>query len=73
MNKGDKLGELLDKAEAIHAEMKQIFIKNGLDRGDLKLLSPADRDEWYRLKAESDVLEKEIADIFKKNPTEQFL
>lgn len=62
MNKGKQLGILLDQADAIHKEMRQIFIKQGLSTPDLSLLSSNDRDEWNRLYEES----KKVADEISK-------
>lgn len=63
ISKGEKLRILLDKADEIHTQMNYIFIRNGLNYPELKQLSPADREEWYNLKAESDILEKEITGL----------
>lgn len=53
MSKGEQLGILLDKADALHKKMNQIFLKQGLKTPDLSLLSEGDREEWYRLYEES--------------------
>lgn len=73
IRKGDRLGVLLDKADEIHTQMNHLFIKNGLDTPDLKAIPQVDRDEWYRLHDESDLLEKEIIGLINKNTEEQFL
>lgn len=49
MSKGKQLGILLDKADVLHNQMNQIFLKQGLFTPDLSLLSPADKEEWYKL------------------------
>ncbi len=60
MNKGKQLGILLDQADAIHKEMRQIFIKQGLSTPDLSLLSSDDRETWNRLYEESKKVMDEI-------------
>ncbi len=61
MNKGKQLGILLDQADAIHKEMRQIFIKQGLSTPDLSLLSSDDREKWNRLYEESKKVVDEIS------------
>lgn len=63
MNKGEQLGILLDQADAIHKEMRQIFIKQGLGTPDLSLLSSDDREEWNRLYEESKKVADEISEL----------
>ncbi|HAH24939.1 MAG TPA: hypothetical protein DCL77_14495 [Prolixibacteraceae bacterium] len=50
MSKGEELGKLLEEGELIHAQMRQLFIKNNLSDMDLKLLPEDDKKEWNRLK-----------------------
>lgn len=61
MNKGEQLGILLDQADAIHTEMRQIFLKQGLGTPDLSLLSSDDREKWNRLYEESKKVADEIS------------
>lgn len=49
MRKGEQLGILLDKVNVLHNQMNQIFLKQALFTPDLSLLSPADKEEWYKL------------------------
>lgn len=58
MNKGEQLGILLDKADTLHRQMNQIFFKQGLTTPDLSLLSPIDREDWYKLYEQS----KDVSD-----------
>lgn len=66
MNKGNQLGILLDQADAIHKEMRQIFIRQGLSTPDLSLLSSDDRTEWNRLYEESKKVADEISRLINK-------
>lgn len=66
MNKGKQLGILLDQADAIHKEMRQIFIKQGLSMPDLSLLSSDDREKWNRLYEESKKVADEISRLINK-------
>lgn len=63
MNKGEKLGMLLDEADILHRQMNQIFLKQGLTTPDLSLLSPEDREEWYRLYEHSKKVGDEICNL----------
>lgn len=58
MSKGEQLGILLDKADILHNQMNQIFLKQGLTTPELSLLPLSDKEEWLRLYEQS----KEIAD-----------
>jgi hypothetical protein len=49
MSTGEQLGILLDKADILHNQMNQIFLKQGLNTPDLNLLSLADKEKWYSL------------------------
>lgn len=63
MNKGEQLGILLDKANILHEQMNQIFLKQGLTTPDLSLLSPVDREEWNRLYEQSKYVSDEICKL----------
>lgn len=63
MSKGEQLGILLDKAEMLHNQMNQIFLKQGLKTPDLSLLSPADKEEWYSLYEQSKETSDEICKL----------
>lgn len=63
MSKGEKLGTLLDKSDALDNQMNQIFIKQGLYTPDLSLLSPIDQEEWNRIHEQSKVLTAEICKL----------
>lgn len=63
MNKGEQLGILLDKADILHNQMNQIFLKQGLTTPDLSLLSPVDREEWNRLYEQSKNVSDEICKL----------
>lgn len=63
MNKGKRLGILLDKADALHKQMNQIFLKQGLKTPDLTLLSPADKEVWYTLYEQSKRVSDEICQL----------
>lgn len=67
MSKGNKLGILLDKADSLHEQMDQIFLKQGLTTPDLSLLSLRDKEEWNRLYEQS----KEVSDEICKLINEQ--
>jgi hypothetical protein len=71
MSKGDKLGDLLNEGDNIHAQMRQLFIKNNIENLDLKLLPEADKKEWYRLKIIADNLSTEMCELInpKKDPS----
>lgn len=58
MKKGEELAYLLDKADMLHKQMNQIFLKQGLTTPDLSLLSSEDKEEWDRLYEYS----KEVSD-----------
>jgi hypothetical protein len=58
--KGAQLGELLEQGETLHKQMRQLFLKNGLETMDLKALPEADRLEWQRLRKESEVLAEKV-------------
>lgn len=60
MNKGERLSILLDKADVLHKQMNQIFLKQGLKTPDLALLSPADKEAWYTLYEQSKRISDEI-------------
>lgn len=60
MNKGERLGILLDKADDLHRQMNQIFLKKGFNTPDLSLLSPADKEKWYDLYEQSKKITDEI-------------
>ncbi|MCP3931139.1 MAG: hypothetical protein GY705_18805 [Bacteroidetes bacterium] len=63
MNKGEQLGILLDKADVLHNQMNQIFLKQGLDTPDLTLVSASDKEEWYRLYEESKEVSNQICKL----------
>ena len=63
MNKGEQLGILLDKADVLHNQMNQIFLKQGLDTPDLTLISASDKEEWYRLYEESKEVSNQICKL----------
>lgn len=63
MSKGDKLAILLDKADILHDQMNQIFLKQGLTTPDLSLLSSADREEWNRLYEQYKEISDEICKL----------
>lgn len=66
MNKGERLGILLDKADVLHYQMNLIFLKQGLKTPDLSLLSTADKEEWYRLYEQSKRVTDEICELINK-------
>lgn len=63
MSKGNKLGILLDKADILHKQMDQIFLKQGLTTPDLSLLSSEDKEEWDNLYEQSKVVSDEICKL----------
>lgn len=63
MSKGDQLGILLDKADVLHKQMNQIFLRQGLKTPDLSLLSSADREEWNRLYEQCRKISDEICEL----------
>lgn len=63
MSKGDQLGILLDKADVLHKQMNQIFLRQGLKTPDLSLLSSADREEWNRLYEQCKKISDEICEL----------
>lgn len=63
MSKGERLSILLDKADALHKQMNQIFLKQGLKTPDLSLLSAADREEWNRLYEYCKKISDEICEL----------
>lgn len=63
MSKGERLGILLDKADALHKLMNQIFLKQGLKTPDLSLLSSNDREEWSRLYEQCKKISDEICEL----------
>lgn len=63
MSKGNKLGILLDKADSLHEQMDQIFLKQGLTTPDLSLLSLRDKEEWNRLYEQSKEVSDEICKL----------
>lgn len=60
MNKGERLSILLDKADVLHNQMNQIFLKKGFNTPDLSLLSPDDKEKWYNLYEQSKKITDEI-------------
>lgn len=70
MSKGEQLGILLDKADILHRQMNQIFLKQGLTTPDLSLLSPADREEWNRLYELSKELSDRICKLINEKPND---
>lgn len=63
MSKGKQLGILLDKADALHSQMNQIFLNQGLSTPELNLLSPNDKEEWYKLYEQSKEVSNEICKL----------
>lgn len=63
MSKGSQLSILLDKADVLHKQMNQIFLKQGLTTPDLSLLSSSDKEEWYRLYEQSKEISDEICKL----------
>lgn len=63
MSKGEQLGILLDKADVLHRQMNQIFLKQGLNTPDLTLLSSTDKEEWYKYYEESKKVADEICHL----------
>lgn len=63
MSKGEQLGILLDKADVLHSQMNQIFLKQGLSTPELNLLSPDDKEEWYKLYEQSTEVSNEICKL----------
>lgn len=63
MSKGEQLGILLDNADVLHKQMNQIFLKQGLEKPDLSLLSPEDKEAWYSLYEQSRGVESEICKL----------
>lgn len=63
MNKGEQLGILLDKADVLHNQMNQIFLKQGLSTPELNLLSPDDKEEWHKLYEQSTEVSNEICKL----------
>lgn len=63
MSKGKRLSDLLDKANILHNQMNQIFLKQGLTTPDLSLLSSADKEEWLRLYEQSKKLSDDICNL----------
>lgn len=63
LKKGEHLGVLLDKADTLHKQMNQIFLKQGLTTPDLTLLSPADKEAWYSLYEQSKGITDEICKL----------
>lgn len=66
MNKGKQLSVLLDKADTLHREMNQVFLKHGFCTPDLSLLSSTDQKEWYRLYDLSIEVTNEICKLINK-------
>lgn len=63
MSKGEQLEHLLDKANILHNQMNQIFLKQGLTTPDLSLLSSADKEEWLRLYEQSKKVSDDICNL----------
>lgn len=63
LKKGEHLGVLLDKADRLHRQMNQIFLKQGLTTPDLSLLSPADKEVWCSLYEQSKGITDEICKL----------
>lgn len=63
MNKGEKLGILLDKADILHNKMNKIFLQKGLDTPDLTLISTPDREDWNKLYEQSKKNADEISNL----------
>lgn len=63
--KGMQLDKLLTQAQEIHEQMRVIFLKNRLTTPELKNLSDADREQWYKLKSIADKLGEEMCKIIK--------
>lgn len=63
MSKGEQLEHLLDKANILHNQMNQIFLKQGLTTPDLSLLSSADKEEWFRLYEQSKKVSDDICNL----------
>lgn len=63
MSKGERLGILLDKADALHKQMNHIFLKQGLKTPDLSLLSATDREEWNMLDEQCKKISDEICEL----------
>lgn len=63
MSKGERLGILLAKADVLHKQMNQLFLKSGLDTPDLTQLSYSDREEWYYIYEQSKKVADEICNL----------
>ncbi len=63
MSKGQQLGILLDKADILHNQMNQIFLKRGLKTPNLNRLSSTDKAEWLRLREQSKKVLDEICEL----------
>lgn len=63
MRKGQQLGILLDKADMLHNQMNQIFLKRRLKTPNLNRLSSADKAEWLRLREQSKKVLDEICEL----------
>ena len=70
MSKGSELGKLLEQGEVLHAQMRQLFIKNNVNSMNLEELPEDDRKEWYRLQALTEKLTEYMCSIISSSQTE---
>lgn len=71
MSNGEQLGLLLYKANILHEQMNQIFLRQGLTTPDVSLLSSVDKDEWNRLYEESKKISDEVCKLINGNSMEE--
>lgn len=63
MNKGKRVGLLIDRANILNEQMNHIFLKQGLTTMDLSLLPPLDKEKWLALFEESKKVTDEICKL----------
>lgn len=56
MSKGQQLGIMLDEADKIHEQQRQLFIKNNVPHLEINQLPEPDKKEWHRLHSLSNEL-----------------
>lgn len=71
MSNGERLGLLLYKANILHEQMNQIFLRQGLTTPDVSVLSSVDKDEWNRLYEESKKISDEVCKLINGNSMEE--
>lgn len=65
MNKGEKLGMLLDEGEAIEQQMNAVFTQYSIKLLDLKNLPKEGKDKWDQLFKQKDEIANQIGQLFK--------